>query len=118
MKKPVMLVVAFAAAISLSSSLAAQDGKNRKVTIENLSSQPVFNIYASPITAKTWEEDMLGDGTIAAGASKIANIDNGTPECRYDLKAVMANGQEHVHRDVNVCAVSKWVIGETGASIQ
>ena len=111
--------VAVAALISLSTAASAStDGKNRKVTVENLSNQAIYNLFASPITSTTWEEDLLGQGTIPAGANKIAIIDNGTNECYYDLKAVMANGREHVQRKINVCAVSKWVIGDSGNSIQ
>ena len=119
MKKAVALVAAFAAAISISSAaLAASDGKNRRVTVQNISTQAIYNLYASPVTSKTWEEDLLGQGTIPSGQSKVANIDNGTTECTYDLKVVMANGREHIQRRVNVCAVSKWVIGDAGASMQ
>ena len=119
MKKAVALVAAFAAAISFSTAaIAAKDGKNRRVTVQNISSQSVYNLYASPVTSTTWEEDLLGDGTIPSGQSKVANIDNGTTECNYDLKVVMANGREFIQRRVNVCAVSKWVIGDAGASMQ
>ena len=119
MKKTVALLAAVAAAVSLSSPVsAAPDGKNRKVTVENLSNQSVYNLYASPITSTTWEEDLLGQRTLNAGQSISANIDNGTTECYYDLKAVMANGKEVVQRKINVCAVSKWVIGDSGNSIQ
>ena len=97
---------------------AAPDGKNRKVTVENLSSQTVRELYASPITAKTWEEDLLGQRTLNAGQSISANIDNGTNECYYDLKAVLANGKTFEQRKINVCAASKWVIGDSGNSIQ
>ncbi|HEX2763122.1 MAG TPA: hypothetical protein VHM92_04655 [Allosphingosinicella sp.] len=97
---------------------AAPDGKNRKVTIENVSTQTVRELYASPITAKTWEEDLLGQRTLAPGQSISANIDNGTDECYYDLRAVLANGKAVEQRTVNVCASSKWVIGDSGNSIQ
>lgn len=119
MKKAFALVAAFAAMISLSSAAdAAKDGKNRRVVVQNVSSQSIYNLFASPITSTTWEEDLLGDGTIPSGQSKQANIDNGTTQCYYDLKVVMANGREHIQRRVNVCAVSKWVIGDAGASMQ
>jgi hypothetical protein len=88
------------------------------VLIENISSQTLRELYASPVTAKTWEEDLLGQRTLTAGSSINATIDNGTNECNYDLKAVMANGREHIKRGVNVCAVSKWVVGDTATSIQ
>jgi hypothetical protein len=95
----------------------AGDGKNRRVTVENLSSQSVKNLYASPVTADTWEEDMLGSEVMPPNSRRAANIDNGTTECMYDLKAVMMDGKEHVRRRVNVCAVSRWVIGDAGDSI-
>jgi hypothetical protein len=119
MKKAVAFLAAVAAAVSLSSTAAAApDGKNRKVTVQNLSSQTVRELYASPITSTIWEEDLLGQRTLTAGQSISANIDNGTTECYYDLKAVLANGQAVEQRKVNVCAVNKWVIGDSGNSVQ
>ena len=46
-----------------------------------------------------------------------ADIDNGTNECQFDLRAVMADGREVVRRNINVCATSKWTIGDSGDSI-
>jgi hypothetical protein len=113
------MLTAVAVAISVpGASWAATDGKNRRVTVENLSSQSVYYLYASPVSSKTWEEDLLGSGTIPAGESKVANIDNGTNECQYDLKVVMADGKEYIQRNINVCAVSTWVIGDSGNSIR
>jgi hypothetical protein len=119
MKKAFALAAVAAALTSMSgTATAAPDGKNRKVTVQNLSSQTVRELYASPITATTWEEDLLGQRTLTAGQSISANIDNGTDQCYYDLKAVLANGKAVEQRKVNVCAVSKWVIGDSGNSIQ
>ena len=119
MRKTIALAAVAAALVSVASTAnAAPDGKNRKVTVENLSSQTVRELYASPITAKTWEEDLLGQRTLTAGQSISANIDNGTTECYYDLKAVLANGKAVEQRRVNVCAASKWVIGDSGNSVQ
>jgi hypothetical protein len=120
MGKAFAYLAAAAALVSFAgaASAASTDGKNRKVLVTNVSSQTVRELYASPVTAKTWEEDLLGQRTLTAGQSISANIDNGTNECNYDLKVVMANGQEHVKRGINVCAVSKWVIGDSGDSIQ
>ena len=101
-----------------SAAAAAPDGKNRKVTVQNISSQTVRELYASPITAKTWEEDLLGQRTLTAGKSISANVDNGTTECYYDLKAVLANGKSVEQRKINVCAASKWVIGDSGNTVQ
>ncbi|HEX5183306.1 MAG TPA: hypothetical protein VFW19_09165 [Allosphingosinicella sp.] len=119
MRKAFIYLAAAAAFASLAGAASASnDGKNRKVMVQNISSQTVNSLYASPATSKTWEEDLLGQRTLAAGASVQANIDNGTNECIYDLKVVMANGKTFEHRQVNVCAASKWVIGDSGESVQ
>lgn len=117
--KAFALAATAAALISMAGAAhASTDGKNRKVKVENVSSQTVRELYASPITATTWEEDLLGQRTLTAGQTIDANIDNGTNECYYDLKAVLANGKALEQRKINVCAVSKWVIGDSGNSIQ
>jgi hypothetical protein len=117
MKKTIAFALAAAALGVAGSASAAPDGKNRKVLVENISSHTVRELYASPITATTWEEDLLGQRTLSAGESINANVDNGTDECYYDLKAVLDNGKEVEQRKVNVCAVSKWTIGDSGDSV-
>jgi hypothetical protein len=118
MNKVFAMLAATAVAVSVpTAAWASNDGKNRRVTVENLSNQSIYYLYASPITAKSWEEDLLGSGTVPSGSNKVANIDNGTNECQYDLRAVMADGREVIRRNINVCAVSKWTIGDSGDSI-
>ena len=110
-----------AAAVLLAASgaaSAAPDGKNRKILIENNSSLSVRELYASPITATGWEEDLLGLKTLPVGESIKANVDNGTDECYYDLKAVFDGGKAYEKRKVNVCAVSTWTLGDYGNTIE
>jgi nicotinamide riboside kinase len=115
--KKALALFALLTAVS-SQAFAAPDGQNRRVQIANRSSQAVHFLYASPVTTNNWEEDLLGNGTIAPGASVEANIDNGTNQCNYDLKIVMANAQEHIRRAVNVCAVSRITVTNTGTSAE
>ena len=117
MKKLLAFATAAALASVSTAAGAATDGKNRVVVVENYSSQSLNYLYASPITSKTGEEDLLGDRVLSRGESIDANIDNGTNECQYDLRAVMADGREVIRRNINVCAVSKWTIGDSGDSI-
>jgi len=118
MMRMVKYAVAGALLLAATTSGAeSTDGKNRKILVQNISSQSIRELYASPVTAKTWEEDLLGTRTLAPSQSISANIDNGTNECNYDLKAVRANGSEAIERDINVCVKSKWAIGDTGDSI-
>ena len=119
MKRAFAVFTAVAVAVSVpATAYAANDGKNRRVTVENLSSQSIYYLYASPQTSGDWEEDLLGSGTIPSGSSKVANIDNGTNECVYDLKVKMADGREFIQWKVNVCAVSTWTVGDSGNSIR
>jgi hypothetical protein len=119
MKRAFAVFTAVAVAVSVpATAYAANDGKNRRVTVENLSSQSIYYLYASPQTSGDWEEDLLGSGTIPSGSSKVANIDNGTNECIYDLKVKMADGKEYIQWKVNVCAVSTWTVGDSGNSIR
>ena len=68
--KTISMLLAAAALLGLSGAAsAAPDGKNRKVVVQNLSNSVVRELYASPITAKTWEEDLLGQKTLASGDS-------------------------------------------------
>ena len=119
MKNAFALMAAAAVAVGLPlPSYAANDGQNRRVTVENVANQSIYYFHASPATSTTWEEDLLGSSTIPSGNSKVFNIDNGTNECFYDLKVTMANGKEHIQRRVNVCTVSRWVVGESGNTVQ
>ena len=117
--KKLFALAAAAALVTLSGAAdAASDGKNRVVKVENFSSQSLNELYASPITSKIWEEDLLGEERVLPrGESIDADIDNGTNECQFDLRAVMADGREVIQRNINVCAVSKWTIGDSGDSI-
>lgn len=115
--KTLAIALAAAAAMIAIPAQAADDDQNRVVTIENLSTQAVREVYASPTEHDTWEEDMLGSDMLPSGESMRFDINNGTDECIYDLKAVLENDKEYIRRKVNVCAVSKWVIGDAGDSI-
>jgi len=116
--KKLFALAAAAALVSVSgAAVAADDGQNRVVKVENISNQQLNYLYASPITSKIWEEDLLGERTLSRGESIDADIDNGTNECHYDLKAVMADGKEVIRRNINVCEISKWTIGDSGDSI-
>lgn len=115
MKRIITVLATMALALgAASSALASDDGKNRRVVIENLSTNAVNYLYASPVTSDDWEEDLLGDEVIASGTSRGAVIDNGTNECNYDMKIIMSDGKEYIHRSVDVCSVSWWIIGEVG----
>ena len=116
--KKLALLAAIAAAGSATLASAATDGKDRRVTIQNASSQAVYYLYAYPTGVTPWLEDMLGDEIIPPGTSKVANFDYGTMDCRFEIKTVMKDGTEHFHRDADVCELRTWRITDDGDSLE
>ena len=118
MIRKLVLAASMAATLAAAPAFATPDGRDRHVNVVNSSSQVLRELYASPTTSRSWEEDMLGAGVLRPGQSIRANIDNGSNTCQYDLKVVMANGREHVRRNVNVCTVSSWTITNGGNNLR
>lgn len=83
---------------------------NRRVRIINNTSYTMISFQASNIRRRTWEEDMLGRSVIRPGGSFVANINDGTGFCMFDLRARFVGGRQAVRRNVNVCSVSSWTI--------
>jgi hypothetical protein len=98
---PLLLLVA---------TIAHADQYDRDVDIVNNTGLTLQRFWASNIDAGSWEEDMLGDQTIAPHSRVTATIDDGSGYCLYDLKALMSDGQVEVRYNVNVCEVSQWTI--------
>jgi hypothetical protein len=81
---------------------------DRRVRIINNSAYDIHRFYASSVGAKTWEEDILGDGILPSGSSVVINIDDGTGYCKYDFRAVFEDGEAVVTEAVNVCEISEF----------
>ena len=93
-------------------SAQAWDGKNRHVIIINDTSEYMTELYASNIHRNTWEENVLHGRIISPGASLDVNIYDGTRHCKFDLRAVFANGAETERDNANVCTAESWTITE------
>ncbi len=106
---------AFAALACLSmcgayASLAAADQYDRRIIIVNKSSFAIVEVYASNVGQSRWDYDMLRGGTLSSGDSIIADIDDGTGYCRYDLLAIMKDGTRVTEYNVNACVTEQWTI--------
>ena len=69
-------LAALAAALisTLANAAPAPDGKNRKILLENVSSETIRELYAAPTTAKTWEYRITGPEKISSLARASAPI--------------------------------------------
>jgi hypothetical protein len=102
-------VLAAATAILLSASFVIEaSAADRRVEIINKTGRTLVEFYASITTTDDWEEDILGTDTLDNGDSVVVNIDDGSGKCRYDFKAVFADGQELIRKNVNVCQIESF----------
>jgi hypothetical protein len=92
-------------------AVAAADDYDRRVTVNNRTGQTIRQLFGSRTSTSDWEEDLLGDGVLRAGAGSRVNMDDGTGECEFDFKAVLADGSTRFRWKVNVCAVSQLTFG-------
>lgn len=93
---------------AVSALAQSRDGLNRRVRIHNNTGWTMLRFYASDSRITSWQEDMLGRGTLAAGNSIMMNIDDGSGACLYDFKAEFTNGQVLTRFNVNVCQIADY----------
>jgi hypothetical protein len=101
-----LIGLAFAAAATL--GISSANALDRRVNIINATSYDIIEFYASSVGMRDWEEDILGPDILAAGASVVINIDDGTGYCKYDFLAVFDDGEEVIKGNVNVCEISSF----------
>lgn len=95
----------------LLAALAAAPGAqaaDRHVQIINRTGQTMTEFYASNTKAKSWQEDILGRDTLDHGSSVNININDGTGACKFDFKAVFADGRSVERAAVDVCRISSF----------
>jgi hypothetical protein len=96
-------------ALALPSTADAQD---RRVRVINNTSQTMVKLQASNINRTSWEEDILGRNVLRPGQATRANLDDGSGQCLFDLRATFASGATAIRRRVNICQISSWTIND------
>jgi hypothetical protein len=97
-----------ALALLLSASSAAAE--DRRMIIINHSSEAIIGLAGSPIDKPKWDYNMLAGDAIPVGSRRLADFDDGTGYCRYDLVATGAAGGRWEHYNVNVCSIETWTL--------
>ena len=69
----------------------------------NRSRRAMNELYLSPSGNDSWGEDRLGDGILAAGATRTIRLPAG--DCLYDYRVVFASGDASEKRHVNLCQI-------------
>jgi len=100
----VLASAALAAAVIGGPALA---DANKKVKIINETRHAMVQFHASRVGTNDWEEDILGQDTLAIGASVTVNF--GTDDyCLYDFLGVFDDGDKVEKRRINVCDISSF----------
>ena len=76
-----------------------------KFNLENATSYTLTHLYLSPAATDEWENDILGEQTVAAGETAEVSIDDGVESCMYDLRADFDDGDAIDVRGVDVCKI-------------
>lgn len=87
----IRLRAAFAAMLSVAIALPAF-AEDLVFTLSNQTASDLTEFYASPVGVDNWEDDVLGNQLLAAGASGEVTISDSRSNCEYDLRMVFADG--------------------------
>jgi hypothetical protein len=78
-------------------------------TLENTSSAVLVELFASPHSADSWGENILGDQTLNSGESGTVSIADGEATCDYDLRFVMDSGAT-LEGTQNLCELATYTL--------
>ena len=96
---------------------AAIHRQDRRMLVINQTQVDIIGIYASAVSSNDWGENMIVSShhePVPSGGRVLADMDDKSrsSNCRYDLKAVLSNGQISTRENVDICSVTDWTIGD------
>lgn len=103
-----MKMVVIAAAI-LSNGLfaGAATAGDADFTLVNKTGYPIRSIYIAPAKSKTWGNDRLGEGILAAGKSRLIKFSN-KAQCKQALNITFDDDGSEVEWDeFDLCELNK-----------
>jgi hypothetical protein len=105
-------LLALAGTSALLSTPARADFQNRRIALINHSHMTIREFHASNVSARDFEEDILGRSVVPPGHSVEVNLNDGTGYCRFDFLTVMDNGVKIIRRNVDVCSLDDYTIND------
>ena len=97
----------FFAAAALSAALLAPVAHAQtdsiSFTLTNNTERTLLSLYISLPSTNSWEEDIFGADVLEPGETFDIAINDGLPECVYDIKAVFTDSTEIDIREVDFC---------------
>lgn len=74
-------------------------------TLTNNTDRTLLSLYISLPSTDSWEEDIFGADVLGPGETFNISIDDGLPECVYDVRADFTDGSVIDIRQVDFCAL-------------
>jgi hypothetical protein len=100
------------ACLAFGFSASPAEAQDRRVRVVNNTSQLLVKLQASNVNRTSWEEDILGKNILRPGQATVANLNDGSGQCLFDLRATFRSGATATRRRVNVCQISSWTIND------
>ena len=102
----------FSAAVTIGAAqfASAQEAK-QDFTLSNRTGYELKEVYVAPSASDEWEDDVLGTGTLATGASVEIKFHRAAKTCKWDLKVVYTvDSSTAVWKNIDLCSVDKITI--------
>ncbi|HYC68045.1 hypothetical protein [Brevundimonas sp.] len=90
-------------AVALFAPTAMAQSASIDFTLNNETDHVLTRLFISLPSTDNWEEDILGEDVLGAGESIEISIDDGLPECVYDIRADFDDGDSVQVARVNFC---------------
>jgi hypothetical protein len=97
-----------AAAICLLAAPA--EAHDRRIMVINHTDEALVGLYASNTGEDVWKYDMLGGDTLGPHEQIVADLNDNSGYCKYDLLAVMKDGSRAEKYGINACVRVQWDI--------
>jgi len=104
------LLVAFVPSVWATENLTSSATQNKQdFTLHNETGQEIIEVYVSPTGVDNWEEDILGQDTLASGDSVEISFSR-RREDRWDIKVVFRSGKNSVWNKLNLSQITDLTI--------
>jgi predicted lipoprotein with Yx(FWY)xxD motif len=100
------------ASIAFAASSLTAHAYDRHVRIHNDTGLVLYKFQSTNSGASHWGHDVMGNSTLASGASMKLNFDNAQGYCEFDFRAVFEDGTVLEKANVNVCETGDYYYTE------
>jgi hypothetical protein len=107
------MIVGGLAALCLLGAPASAQAADVKFDLVNNSARAITNFYTSPADTTDWQEDVLGEDTIAPGDTDEITISTDGDQCSYDMRFIMEDKAELVEKAIDVCKLSSFTLTDS-----